>query len=61
MLQLESFYFKVNVPARMSDGTILYANICVPHKVGKYPAIFARLHFAAHYTKRGMNKLLLKF
>ncbi len=42
MLSQESIKLEINVPARMRDGTILYADIYRPDDAEKHPAILAR-------------------
>jgi uncharacterized protein len=38
----ESIVLKTNIPVKMRDGTVLYADIYRPEKEKKYPAILAR-------------------
>ncbi|MFC1534185.1 CocE/NonD family hydrolase [Thermodesulfobacteriota bacterium] len=45
ILPKESFKLEVNVPAKMRDGTILYADIWRPDTEDKYPAILTRLPY----------------
>lgn len=45
MLSTESIKLEINVPMKMRDGTILYADVCRPGKPGKYPAILTRLPY----------------
>jgi uncharacterized protein len=45
MLQRESIDLEINVPVKMRDGTILYANIYRPRKEGKYPAVLVRMPY----------------
>jgi putative CocE/NonD family hydrolase len=45
MLTTEAIKLEINVPMKMRDGTILYADICRPDKPGKYPAILTRLPY----------------
>jgi putative CocE/NonD family hydrolase len=42
VLSQESIKLEINVPARMRDGTILYADIYRPDDTGKHPAILVR-------------------
>ncbi|MFC1534712.1 CocE/NonD family hydrolase [Thermodesulfobacteriota bacterium] len=45
MLQQESIKVEFNVPSKMRDGTILYADIYRPDTKDKYPAILTRLPY----------------
>ena len=45
MLNTESIKLEINVPMKMRDGTILYADICRPDKPGKYPAVLTRIPY----------------
>jgi uncharacterized protein len=45
MPQKESFTLEVNVPVKMRDGIILFANVFRPVKAAKYPAILVRLPY----------------
>ena len=55
MLPTESLKLEINVPARMRDGVILYADIWRPDTEDKYPAILTRLPYrkGAHMMKPG--------
>src|SRR5512143_3803825 len=59
MLPAESIEILINQPARMKDGTILYANVYRPRSAGKLPAIVTRLPYEKDsYTLSGfMNPL----
>lgn len=39
MLPLESFDFRINVPVKMRDSTILYANIYLPQRLDDAPVL----------------------
>jgi putative CocE/NonD family hydrolase len=45
MLTTESIKLEINVPIKMRDGAVLYADIYRPDKPGKYPAILTRLPY----------------
>jgi putative CocE/NonD family hydrolase len=45
MIPQESIRLDINVPAKMRDGTILYADVIRPNSDGKYPAILIRLPY----------------
>ncbi|HEX7474975.1 MAG TPA: CocE/NonD family hydrolase [Dehalococcoidales bacterium] len=45
MLTTESIKLEINVPMKMRDGIVLYADIYRPEKPGKYPAILTRLPY----------------
>lgn len=45
MLQQESIKMEINVPVKMRDGTILFANIYRPGKEGRYPAVLVRMPY----------------
>jgi putative CocE/NonD family hydrolase len=42
MLPTESIKLEINVPVKMRDGTLLYADVWRPDKAGKFPAILTR-------------------
>jgi putative CocE/NonD family hydrolase len=42
MLSTESIKLEINVPVKMRDGTLLYADVWRPDKAGKFPAILTR-------------------
>ena len=45
MLSTESLKWEINVPMKMRDGVVLYADICRPDKPGKFPAVLTRLPY----------------
>jgi uncharacterized protein len=45
MLLKESIKLECNVPAKMRDGTVLYADVWRPDTGGRYPAILTRLPY----------------
>jgi putative CocE/NonD family hydrolase len=45
MLETESLKLEINVPMKMRDGIILYADVYRPDKPGKYPSILTRLPY----------------
>ncbi|HSW57529.1 MAG TPA: CocE/NonD family hydrolase [Dehalococcoidales bacterium] len=45
MLSTESIKVEINVPAKMRDGTILYADVYRPDQPAKFPAILTRLPY----------------
>ena len=42
MLPTESIKLEINVPMKMRDGTLLYADVWRPDRPGKYPAVLTR-------------------
>ncbi len=42
MLSIESIKLEINVPVKMRDGTLLYADVWRPDKAGRFPAILTR-------------------
>jgi putative CocE/NonD family hydrolase len=42
MLPTESIKLEINVPMKMRDGTVLYADVWRPDRPGKYPAVLTR-------------------
>ena len=45
MLSIESIKIDINVPTKMRDGIILYADVYRPERQGQYPAILTRLPY----------------
>jgi putative CocE/NonD family hydrolase len=45
MVTTEAIKLEINVPMKMRDGTILYADIFRPDKPGRYPAVLTRLPY----------------
>ena len=50
MLTTESIKLEINVPMKMRDRTVLYADVYRPDKPGKYPAILTRLPYNKSIT-----------
>src|SRR3972149_7218634 len=42
MLPLESIKLEINVPMKMRDGTLLYADVWRPDRPGKFPSVLTR-------------------
>ena len=45
MLSIESIKLEVNVPVKMRDGAILYADVWRPDDAGRHPAVLTRLPY----------------
>ncbi len=49
-----SIKIEVNIPAKMRDGTTLYADVYRPDDSGRYPAILARTPYDKSVTNGGI-------
>lgn len=49
MLPAEAIRLDINVPIKMRDGTVLYADVWRPGKRGKYPAILTRTPYNKNF------------